>query len=205
MAARSHVSVLGSGQPIELPRPGRAAAPLAALALVAALLALVPDVPGLPAAIAAVAFSLASATRAGHERRALAQLRTSLDRLIVREVPMPLSPVLSWRCGELTSAGERERLAASIARIERAAASSHLPGSAPFNRGAIRAHGQELDAITDRLLQPEPVSARGVLLVRRLLDDPAGPLFDRDRSPELGREIRQALKALDESPRRTRR
>src|SRR6187399_1232666 len=185
MVTRSRVSLIGPGQPIELPRPARSAAPLVALALVALLLAFVPDVPRWPAAIAALAFALAGLTRAARERRALAQLRATVDGLLVRDLPAPFSPLLFWRCGELTSVEAREQLAASIARIERAAAPSVLPGSAPINRAAVRRHRKELDAIVDRLLVPEPVSARGVLLVRRLLADPAGPVFNAARCADL--------------------
>lgn len=202
MATRSHVSLLGPGQPIELPRPGRSAAPLTALALVAALLALVPEIPRLATVGAALAFALAAAIRAGQQQRALTQLRSSTDRLLVRDVPGPWSPLLAWRAGELTSAEKRERLAASIGRLERSATSSYLPGSAPLNRGAVRSQGDKLDAIADRLLQPEPVSARGVLLVLRLLDDPAGPLYDRSHADKLEGELRRALSALDDRPRR---
>ncbi len=197
MATRSHVSLFGPGQPIELPRPGRSAAPLAALALVAAVLALVPEIPRLAALAAALAFALAAAIRGGQQRRALSQLRSSIDRLLIRDVPMPWSPLLAWRAGELTSVEERERLAASIGRLERSADASHLPGSVPLNRGAVRSQRAQLDAVADRLLQPEPVSARGVLLVRRLLDGAAGPLYDRSRTSELASELRRALSALD--------
>ena len=197
MVTRSHVSLFGPGQPIELPRPVRSAAPLVALALVALLLALVPDVPHWSAAFAALAFALAALARAGHERRALAQLRATVDALLVRDLPAPCSPLLSWRCSELTSVETREKLAASIVRIERAAAPSVLPGSAPINRAVVRSHVALLDAIADRLLLPDPVSARGVLLVRRLLTDPDGPLFGQERDVELGDELRQALSALD--------
>jgi hypothetical protein len=202
MDTRSHVSLFGPGQPIDLPRPARSAAPLVGLALVALLLAFVPDVPRGPAAIAALAFALAAMARAGHERRALARLRATVDGLIVRDQHAPSSPLLYWRCSELTSIEAREQLAASIARIERAAAPSVLPGSAPINRAAVRVHHSELDAIVDRLLLPEPVSARGVLLVRRLLADPAGPLFGPERAAELGEQLRQALGALDGHTRR---
>jgi hypothetical protein len=89
MAMRSHVSLLGPGQPIELPRPGRSAAPLAALAFLAALIAFVPEIPRFAAIAAALAFALAAAVRAGQQQRALAQLRSSTDRLLIREVPMP--------------------------------------------------------------------------------------------------------------------
>ena len=197
MVTRSHTTFFDPGRPIALPRPARAAAPLAALALVALLLVVAPDVPRWPAAIAALAFALAALARAAHERRALGRLRATVDALLVRDVPAPSSPLLSWRCGELTSTDSRERLAASISRIERAAAPSVLPGAAPLNRGVVRVHRAEFDAIADRLLFPDPVSARGVLLVRRLLNDPAGPLFDIERSAELGSYLLQALNALE--------
>ena len=202
MVARSHVSMLGPGQPIELPQPGRSAAPLTALALVAALLALVPEIPRLAAVAAALAFALAAAIRAAQKQHALAQLRSSIDRLLIRDAPGPWSPLLAWRAGELTSVEKRERLAASISRLERSATSSYLPGSAPLNRGAVRSHREQLDAISDRLLQPEPISASGVLLVHRVLHDPAGPLYDRGRAGQLDGELRRARSALDDRPRR---
>src|SRR3954451_13219169 len=100
MVTRSHVSLFGPGQPVELPRPARSAAPLVGLALVALLLAFVPDVLRWPAAIAALAFALAAAARAGYEWHALAQLRATVDGLIVRDLPAPYSPLLTWRCSE---------------------------------------------------------------------------------------------------------
>jgi hypothetical protein len=197
MVTRSHVSLLGPGQPVELPRPARSAAPLVGLALVALLLAFASDVPRVPAVVAALAFLLAGLARAGHERHALGQLRATVDGLIARDLPAPCSPLLTWRCSELSSTEAREQLAGTIARIERAAAPSSLPGSAPINRRAVRMHHDELAAIVDRLLLPEPVSARGVLLVRRLLADPAGPLYDPERATELGDQLRQAFSALE--------
>jgi hypothetical protein len=197
MVTRSHPAFYGFGQPIALPRPARSAAPLAALAVVALILVLAPDVPRGPAAVAALAFALAAVARAAHEQRTLRRLRATADALLVLEPSAPCSPLLSWRCSELTSQDAREHLAASIGRVERAAAPSVLPGAAPLNRGAVRANRIELDAIADRLLLPEPVAARGVILVRRLLTDPAGPLFGVDRSRDLAGEIRQALHALD--------
>jgi hypothetical protein len=203
MVTRSHVSLLGPGRPLDLPRPARSAAPLVALALLALLLAFVPDVPRWPATVAALAFALAALARAGHEQRALARLRSTVDGLLLRDLPGPPSPLLAWRCSELTSTESREQLAASIARIERAADASVLPGSSPLNRAAVRLHRGKLAAIADRLLAPEPVSARGVLLVRRLLADPAGPLFDAEQGAELGNALLQASAALDAHPRRS--
>ena len=198
MATRSHVSLFGPGQPIELPRPGRSAAPLAALALVAAVLALVPEIPRLAAVAAALAFALAAAIRGGQQsaRPLLSSDRRSTG---CSSGTCPCRGRLCSRgaAGELTSVEERERLAASIGRLERSADASHLPGSVPLNRGAVRSQRAQLDAVADRLLQPEPVSARGVLLVRRLLDGAAGPLYDRSRTSELASELRRALSALD--------
>src|SRR4051794_2878785 len=193
MVTRSHVSFFGPSQPIELPRPARSAAPLVALALAALLLVFVPDVPRWPAAIAALAFALAAAARAGRERRTLAQLRATVDNLLLSDPTAPHSPLLFWRTGELTSVAARERLAASITRVARAASPSTLPGAAPINRRAIRSKHLELEAVADRLLLPEPVSARGILLVRRLLTDPDGPLFGSARAAELGEQLSQAL------------
>jgi hypothetical protein len=198
MASRSHVALLGPGQPIELPRPARSAAPYGALALVAATLLFVPDVPRPPAAIAAGAFGLAAAARAACTQHALSQLRATADRLIMRDAAPSWSPLLSWRCGELTSSETRERLASALGRIGRASASSHLPGAVPINRAVVRAHLDDLEALADRLMLPDAVSARRVLLVRGLLEDLSGPLYDRDRQSELGRHLREALQALDD-------
>jgi hypothetical protein len=196
--ARSHASLLGPGQPLELPRPGRSAAPFAAIAAAALLFLLAPGVPRVLALAAAVAFGLAAAARAVQEQRELGRLRSSLDRLLLRKaLPDAGSPLLVWRAGELSSVDERDHLAASLRRIEKTASAGRLPGAAPLKRAAVRAHEDQIDAIVDLLLGPDPVCARGVLLVRRLLDDPGGPLYDEESSATLGDDLRAALEALD--------
>lgn len=194
--ARHHASLIGPGQPIELPRAGRAAAPFAALALLSLLLLLVPDVPPVAAAVAAVAFALAAAARAGQQHRALVRLQRSIDQLLLRREPTPLSPILVWRAGQLTSPAARENLAAALRRVERSADAAHLAGASPLNRPAVRASGDEIDAVADCLLGAEAVRVRGVLLVRRLLDDPAGPLYGTAPAEELRAALRRALAAL---------
>ena len=199
---KSHAHPVGPGYPLELPRTLRAATPFAVLSVVALTLLLVPDVPAWTAAVAAVAFALAAATRAAQEHRALLQLRSNLDRLLLRSDPGPLSPMLVWRAGELCGTEEREHLAAMLRRVERSADASQMPGATPLNRAAVRASNGELQALADRLTAAEPVSARGMILARRLLDDPAGPLYDRDRADDLGPRLREALRALDDRSRR---
>jgi hypothetical protein len=196
--SRSHAPLWGPGEPLELPDALRSAAPFAVLALLALSLLLVPEVPAWVAAVGAVAFGLAAATRAAQQHWALLQLRSNLDRLLLRIEPTPLSPVLVWRAGELCAPGRREHLAAAVRRVERSADSSHLPGAAPLNRRAVRANRDEMDALVDRLAATEPVSARGMILAKRLLDDPSGPLYDRDCSADLGAHLRAVLKALDD-------
>jgi hypothetical protein len=199
---KRHAPPLGPGYPLELPHAARSAAPFAILAALALVLLLVPDVPAGAAAVAAVAFALAAATRAAQEHRALRHLRSNLDPLLLRSEPTPLSPVLAWRAGELCSPESREHLAAELRRLERSAAPSHLAGAVPLNRVAVRANAEEIDALVDRLSAPEPVSARGMILARRLLDDPSGPLYDRDRVSDLGPRLREVLEALDDHSRR---
>lgn len=200
--SKSHATPVGPGYPLELPHAVRAAAPFAVLSVLALLLLLVPDVPAWAAAVAAVAFALAAATRAAQQHRALVQLRSNLDRLLLRSDPTPLSPMLVWRAGELCGNGEREHLAGQLRRLERSADASHLAGAAPLNRTAVRANGEEIDAVIDRLNAPEPVNARGIILAQRLLADPSGPLYDRDRAADLGARLREVLRALDDRSRR---
>jgi hypothetical protein len=196
--ARHHAPLLGPGQPVELPRPVRSAAPFVALAAVALSLLAVPEIPRGVTAVAVIAFASAAAVRGAQEHRELARLRSSLDRLLLRREPAMGSPLLVWRAGELSGAEERSHLVAALRRLERSAESSHLPGAAPLNRRAVRMYREQIDALIAGLSGPDPVKARGVLLVRRLLDDPGGPLYDRDRAGELERDLRNALRALDD-------
>jgi hypothetical protein len=196
VARNHHASLVGPGQPLELPRAARAAAPFVVLTLLSLLLLLVPDVPKAAAAVAALAFALAAAARAFQQHRALLRLQTSIDQLLLRREPTPLSPILVWRAGQLSSPDARERLASSLERIERSADGSHLAGASPLNRPAIRASRDELDAAIDILLGPEPVRVRGILLLRRLLDDPASPLYGTGPAEDLQAALRRALVAL---------
>jgi hypothetical protein len=199
---KSHAPPVGPGYPLQLPHAVRAAAPFVVLSVFALSLLLVPDVPAWAAAIAAIAFALAAATRAAQQHRALLQLRANLDRLLLRSDHSQHSPMLAWRAGELCGADEREHLVTMLRRLERAADASHLAGATPLNRAAVRANGEAIDAIVDRLNAPDTVSARGVILVQQLLDDPAGPLYDRDRAADLGPRLREVLRALDDRSRR---
>ena len=196
--ARHHASLIGPGQPLELPRAGRAAAPFAVLSLLSLLLLFVSRVPSSVAVVAAIAFALAAVARAEQEHRALSRLQSSIDQVLLRKDPTPLSPVLVWRAGQLSAPGAREHLAAALRRVERSAAASHLAGASPLNRPAVRASAPELEAVVDCLAGTDPVRPRGILLVRRVLDDPGSPLYGDAPADELRAALRRALAALPE-------
>ena len=90
---RSHVSPSVPVSRSIFPAPARAAAPLVALALVALLLAASPS-SALAGRGRGAAFSLAAAGARGPERRALPQLRATVDRLIVRDRAAAASPLV---------------------------------------------------------------------------------------------------------------
>ncbi len=194
--ARGHGSIVGPGQPIEVPDALRAALPFAALALLSGLLLLTPDVPPGVAAFAAGAFGLAAAGRAAQQRRALRDMQVSIDRVLLQKQATPLSPLLVWRSSQLCAPEARERLAAVLRRVERSAGSSHLAGASPLNRSAIRSNGLEIEALAGYLEGDEPVDVKGILLVHRLLEDPSAPLYGRAPASDLRDELRAALDAL---------
>jgi hypothetical protein len=64
----------------------------------------------------------------------------------------------------------------------------------------VLAAAQELDALADRLLSPDPVSAQGVAQARLLLTDGTGPLYRRGAAEDLRDALTRALACLDPEP-----
>ena len=197
--ASHRVVLLGEGHPAEIPRPGRAAAPFAALACGALLLDALPGMPWEVGLAVAAPFLLAALVRAGQERHALSRLRANADRILLRDGHSVGSPLLAWRATELASVRERERLANEARRAVAAADPHYLPGSEPLNRGAVRVEATGLEELARRLEAPEPVSARGILLARRLLDDPRSALFEPGGGDALHAELAVVRAALETS------
>ena len=122
-------------------------------------------------------------------------MRAAADRRIARGYE-DADPSLAWRAQELTSARERARLARSLRGVVEDLSPSRLPGASPLNRAALRPHTSLLAELADRLDDLErPVSASGVLAVRRVLTDPDGPLYARPDDPG-GHDVAGALSAL---------
>jgi hypothetical protein len=130
-------------------------------------------------------------------RRALQAARVAADDdLMHRRTPPPLR--LAWRAEELVATKSRLDLAHSLRTLVRDASPRYLRSSSPVNRLAVRTESQTLIALADRLADVErPVAARGVVLLRRLLVDPSGPLYDPELAHELPPFLECAREALE--------
>jgi hypothetical protein len=183
---------------LDLPRPFRAAAPLAGLALAAALFDVDPRLPWLVGVLGAACFAGAAAVRAARARIELAAVRRTADRLIVLEPRShDASELVRWRCEELTSQSARAALRREIMRTLDQLDPAKLPGASPLRRPALRANEPLLRAIAARVGGNRPISARGILLVRGLLRDAASPLYAEQADLLLPRALRRVLGALE--------
>jgi hypothetical protein len=182
---------------LDLPRPARAALPLAALAVVALALEAAPDL-RLAGAAAAGCFALAAAVRVGRARAELRAVRGVADRLILSHAcGAEGSDVIRWRTLELVAPASREELARELEQTLRRSDPARMPSAAPLRRGAARRHEELLRRLEERMLDGRPVTARGVLLLRRLLREPGSPLYDDVRERELPRTITTVLAELE--------
>lgn len=182
---------------LDLPRPGRAAAPLLALAALALALEADP-VLRLAGLAACGCFALAALVRAVRSRHELEVVRRSVDRLILDDPRGgEVSELVQWRTQELINPEARDRLRREVERLLRSIDPSHLPSASPLRRGALRRHDDLLRAIGRRLGDDRPVAARGVLLVEHLLRDGASPLYADQSDAELARALSRVLGALE--------
>jgi hypothetical protein len=181
---------------LDLPRPGRAALPLLALALVALGLEASPQL-RLAGLAAAGCFTLAAAVRAGRARAELRVVRRSADRLILASAGgVEGSDVIRWRTLELVSPGTRQGLARELDRTLRRMDPARLPSASPLRRGPVRRNQELLRRLEERMLDERPVTARGVLLLRRLLHEPGSPLYD-EHAGDPRRAIARVLVELE--------
>jgi len=181
---------------LELPRPGRAALPLLVLAVVALVLEASPQL-RLAGVAAAGCFALAAAVRAERARAELRAIRRSADRVILASATgVEGSEVVRWRTLELVAPATRNGLAREIEQSLRRADPARLPSGSPLRRGIARRHQELLRKLQARMLDGRPVTARGVLLLRRLLREPGSPLYD-DHAGDLSRALARVLLELE--------
>lgn len=153
----------------------------------------------LVAPISLVLFGGLLAVRRWDERR---HSRADADAWIARGHDRHLAARYGWRIGELTSRRERQMLGCSVREIVPSLSPGRLQGASPLNRVALRPHRDGLIALADRLDDLEqPVSAAGILAVRRLLTEPDSVLYHRplvdERPRDIGAELGVILDRLE--------
>jgi hypothetical protein len=183
---------------LDLPRPLRAAVPYAALAFVALMLEIDPRLPWIAGAVAAVLFAAAGTVSSTRAYLELSAVRRTADRLIVHSPnSRDASELVRWRSAELTTRARRDALCRELDRLLRSLDTRRLPSSSPLRRPAARRCSDLLAALSARLGDECPVSARGMLLVQSLLNDPASPLYAEDAETYLAPALRRATGALE--------
>jgi hypothetical protein len=129
--------------------------------------------------------------------------RGRLDQLLAEGAPPTPYPLIRERARQLTTRGARRRLAKGLEGAIRAAERPAQPFSAAVavNRAAVDSARGALVALVDRLNSAEPVGAQGIVLTRRLLADPAGPLYQQSEADDLWDTAGAAFRGLEEGPR----
>ena len=129
------------------------------------------------------------------ERWALRSARRDADEQLL-ETRLP-SPRLAWRVAELTSPENRVFLGRKLSDVVHAADERLLPGARPLDRAAIRENrAQLLDLASALFDRDRTVSARGIVMIERLLDDSRGPLYGRAEPRRLRLELLHVREAL---------
>jgi hypothetical protein len=183
-----------------VPKPFRAALPLAALGLLPVACALLGVTPWTTALVIAAGFALLACIRGALRANKLSALRRIADGLLRTGVRLnPHSPLLTWRAAELTSDRNRRILSRSLGRVIRELDGRTLPGPSPLNCAGARPHLGLIRRLRERLSDLDrPVEARGVVCVQDLLTDGfASPLYARERISELPGALEHCLAELD--------
>jgi hypothetical protein len=183
---------------LDLPNPTRSALAFGVLCAAALALDAAPSLPWGAGVVAAGLFAAAGTARTLHERRELAAVRRSADKLIVQSpTSRDASELVRWRCAELTARQARDALRREVERTLRSLDPGRLPSASPLRRPEARANERLLRGLAARLGDERPVAARGVLLARALLRDPSSPLYADASSTALAQSIRRVLGALE--------
>jgi hypothetical protein len=113
-----------------------------------------------------------------------------LDRALADGADPASEPGLRDRARRLTSWRTRRRIANALEQVEGGA-------GLPVRRDQVREARDLLAELTTALRSRERVSARGVLLARRIITDGCGPLYAPNAPPSaLWWRVWEALRAL---------
>jgi hypothetical protein len=140
--------------------------------------------------------ALRTAVAKVRSRRAVQASRRAADLELARSEIAPLR--FAWRVEELVSTKSRLDLAHSLRSLVRNASPRYVAPASPLNRLAVRADAETIGALASRLTDlGRPVTARGVVLLQRLLLDTSGPLYDLELEDDLPSYLDTALEALE--------
>ncbi len=133
--------------------------------------------------------------------------RAALDEQIASGVDVEGDERLALRAAQLTSVGERKRVARSLERTLEIAGhpaeavggrtAPALSSRVPLRVREIRECAADFDALVARLRDGETVDAQGVAMTKRLLGNGASPLYYRRSPVTLRHAVRSARLALE--------
>ena len=111
--------------------------------------------------------------------RLTARLRADrFDHQLAVGVAAPAGSALAVHQARLMSTGEREAIARSLRQaVSDARSGAVFSSRIPVHPRNIAAAEELIDTITLRLHSPQPVQARGMARLRRVLSDGAGPFY----------------------------
>src|SRR5436305_2608631 len=137
---------------LQLPRPGRSAAPFAVLCLLALCLEADPRLPWIAGALASVSFAGAAAIRWLRAKHELAAVRRNVDRLIVLEpYSSDRSALAHWRAAEVTAPAFRHNVRREVDRVLSVLVPGSLPGASPLRLPMGRCWSDLIVRLCDRL------------------------------------------------------
>jgi hypothetical protein len=122
-----------------------------------------------------------------------------LDRDLAAGVSPLASDALAVRARRITGRRSRASVANGLARVVRSASDSGARFTAAVapDRREVLASRAVIDALECRLRGTEPLTARGVAMLRELLTEPTSPLYRPEEPGALGSRLRSAAAALE--------
>lgn len=123
----------------------------------------------------------------------------ALDRALAAGVSPDSSAALSERARTLIGAAARVDLARSIRNVlgDARRPRDPLTPQVPLCRGKIVRSARTLERLAERLVNDEPVDARGVAQIRLLLVGDRGALFDYPAADDLEPALREMLRGVE--------
>jgi hypothetical protein len=183
-------------------RPLLAALPTLGGALLVLVVGFAASIGWQPIVAVALVLTLVGLLNAAWAAVALGRRRRAADEWLLWGATARPSTALGWRAAELESPQLRSTLARGLWRIQREVRGGTRPGPVPLNTRALRLHLRLVCSLQERLDdRTRSVSARGMVLVNRLLTEPGSPLYTCEAQDEvLADALSDALLALDPVP-----